>query len=121
MPQKILVVDDDKDIVYMLKTGLEANGYEVITAIDGQKALELIKTDVPDLMITDLTMPNMDGWHFSMKVRTDARYKKTPIIILSGLVERESTPESFEAATFYFPKPFDVFKLIEKIKELLKG
>jgi DNA-binding response OmpR family regulator len=121
MPQKILVVDDDKDIVYMLKAGLQAHGYEVITAVDGQKALELIKTDVPDLMITDLTMPNMNGWHFSMKVRGDVRYKTTPIIILSGLVEQESTPESFEAATFYVPKPFDVFKLIEKIKELLKG
>jgi two-component system, OmpR family, alkaline phosphatase synthesis response regulator PhoP len=119
MPQKILVVDDDKDIVYILKSTLQKNGYDVLTAADGVQALALIKTDVPDLMITDLTMPNMNGWYFSMKVRADARYKNTPIIILSGLLEREARPEESEAATFYIPKPFDIFELVKKIKELL--
>ena len=65
-------------------------------------------------------MPNMNGWYFSMKVRSD-RFKTTPIIILSGLLEREADPEKFEAATIYVPKPFDIFKLMEKVKELLKG
>jgi len=120
MPQKILVVDDDEDLVYIVKLALEASGFEVITAADGEQALRLIKTNVPDLMIVDLTMPVMNGWHFSLKVRTDARYKTTPIIILSGLLEREAQPEEYETCTTYMPKPFDIFKLIEKIKELLK-
>jgi DNA-binding response OmpR family regulator len=120
MPHKILVVDDDKDIVYILRSALQTEGYEVITASDGEQALKLVSTNVPDLMISDLTMPVMNGWTFSMKVRADARYKKTPIIILSGLLERESVPEEFEPATFYMPKPFDIFKLMDKIKALLK-
>ena len=120
MPHKILLVDDDEDMVYILKSVLVSKGYEVFTAVNGEEALKLIKTKVPDLMIVDLTMPVMDGWHFSLKVRSDSRYKTTPIIILSGLLEREAAPEDYEICTFYLPKPFDIFKLIEKIKELLK-
>jgi two-component system alkaline phosphatase synthesis response regulator PhoP len=121
MPQKILIVDDDKDLVFLTKVGLQKEGYEVITASDGEQALQLIKTNVPDLMIVDLTMPVMNGWHFSLKVRADVRYKTTPILILSGLIDRESAGEAHEGPTFYVPKPFDIFKLIEKIKELLKS
>ena len=95
MPKKILVVDDDTDIVYILKSTLEKNGYEVITA-RWQQALKLIKTNVPDLMIVDLTMPVMNGWRFNMKVREDERYKTTPIIILSGLLEREISSDKIE-------------------------
>ena len=62
MPKKVLVVDDDADMVYILKSTLEKNGYEVITASDGAQALRLIKTNVPNLMIVDLTMPVMNGW-----------------------------------------------------------
>src|SRR5580698_10453912 len=120
MSQKILVVDDDEDIVYMLKSTLQKNGYEVITAADGEQALGLIKTNIPDLMITDLTMPVMNGWHFSMKVRGDVRYKTTPIIILSALLEREASSQEAEADTYYVPKPFDILKIVEKVKELLK-
>ena len=120
MPQKILVVDDDQDIVYILKSTLQKNGYEVVTAGNGEQALKLVETFVPDLMITDLTMPVMNGWYFSMKVRADARYKTTPIIIMSGLLDREAEPEEYETATIYVPKPFDIFKLMDKIKELLK-
>jgi len=120
MPQKILVIDDEEDIVYMLKSTLEKNGFEVITAADGEQALRLIKTDVPDLMITDLTMPVMSGWHFSMKVRGDPRFKTTPIIILSALLDIAAESEKSEAAIFYVPKPFDILKLMDKIKEILK-
>ena len=120
MSQRILMVDDDKDLVYLVKVALEADGFEVITASDGEQALQLVKTNVPDLMIVDLTMPIMNGWHFSLKVRADTRYKTTPIIILSGLVDREAAGEEYEGCTFYLPKPFDIFKMIEKIKELLK-
>ena len=117
---KILVVDDDQDIVFMIKATLEKNGYTVITASDGFQALKLIKDLVPDLMIVDLTMPVMDGWRFTMKVRQDRRFKFTPIIVLSGLlVEHEEAPEQFETATAYMTKPFDIFKLMDKVKELL--
>ncbi len=117
-PKKILVADDDTDIVYIIKSTLEKNGYEVITASDGSQALKLIKTNVPDLMIVDLTMPVMNGWAFNMKVREDKRYKTTPIIILSGLLEREISSDKMEDGLTYIPKPFEIFKLMDKVKEL---
>ena len=120
MPKRILVVDDDPDMVYILKATLEKQGYEVVTAEDGEQALRTIKTNAPDLMIVDLTMPNMNGWRFSLKVREDERYKTTPIIVLSGLLTDETPPEEFESGSVYVPKPFDIFKLMDKVKELLK-
>ena len=121
MRARILVVDDDQDIVHILKTTLEKNSYEVMTAPNGAEALRTIKTYAPDLMIVDLTMPVMSGWNFSMKARQDDRYKNTPIIMLSGLVEHERPAEKFESGTVYIGKPFDIFKLMDKVKELLKN
>ena len=117
---KILVVDDDLDIVYMVSAIMEKNGYEVTTASDGYEALKLIKTYVPDLMIVDLTMPEIDGWRLSMKVRQDERCKDIPIIVLSGLLtDEESKPEPNEPYDFLMAKPFDILKLANKVKELL--
>ncbi len=119
MPKKILVVDDDKDIVFILKEALEKFGYVVISAPDGVQALKLLKQETPDLIIADLTMPVMTGWHFTLKVRQDPRFIKTPIIVLSGLLQGDMDPESYESANAYMVKPFDIFKLLDKIKELL--
>jgi len=121
MPKKILVVDDDTDIVYILKSTLEKNGYEAITASDGEQALKLIKTNIPDLMIVDLSMPVMNGWRFNMKVRAQDRHKTTPIIVLSGLLEREASSDKMEDGITYIPKPFDIFQLMGKVKELLQA
>lgn len=119
MAQTILLVDDDQDIVYIVTEFLKKHGYQVEAASDGERALELLKSSTPDLIIADLTMPNMSGWHFTQKVRGDSKHAKTPIIVLSGLLE-DSEPETFEAANVYMGKPFDVFKLLEKIQTLLK-
>lgn len=119
MAQTILVVDDDQDMVYIITEFLKKHGYTVQAASDGERALELIKDSAPDLIIADLTMPKMSGWHFTQKVREDKMHAKTPIIVLSGLLE-DSEPETFEAANVYMGKPFDVFKLLEKVRTLLK-
>jgi DNA-binding response OmpR family regulator len=121
MPQIVLVVDDDSSIAHTLRSILLKSGFEVITATDGEEALKMIKTNKPDLIITDLVMPVMDGWYFKMKVREDKRLKTTPIIILSGLLVTEAGQLEHEAATFYVPKPFNTSMLMEKIKDLLKG
>ncbi len=119
MPKIILVVDDDSSILHIISSILLKNGYEVITAPNGAVALELIKTNKPDLVITDLVMPVMDGWYFSMKVRENLRFKTTPIIVISGLLEAKAGQQEHEDATFYMPKPLNTSTLIEKIKELL--
>lgn len=120
MPQKILVVDDDQDMVYIISEFFKKKGYEVLAASDGEEALKLIKTISPDLIIADLTMPKMGGWYFTQKVREDKRFVRTPIIVLSGLLESDTEPETFEAANAYMGKPFDIFKLHEKVQALLK-
>ena len=120
MSQRILVVDDDQDMVYIIGEFFRKKGYEVLAASDGEEALEMIKTVSPDLIIADLTMPKMGGWYFTQKVRQDKRYAKTPIIVLSGLLENDTEPEKFEAANAYMAKPFDIFKLHEKVQALLK-
>lgn len=121
MLKKILVVDDDQDIVFMIKSVLEKDGYGVATAHDGTEALKAVESGIFDLVIADLTMPGMDGWRLSMKLRQDERYKHIPIIILSGLLNsEESQPEAFETADVYMAKPFDIFKLMDKVKELLE-
>ena len=119
-PKKILVADDDLDMVYLLKEIFQKHGFEVVTAHDGYEALKVLKTNTPDLMVVDLTMPSMNGWQFTMKVRRDERFKATPIIVLSGLLEGDCEPEKFDSVSAYVVKPFDVFKLIDKMKELLK-
>jgi len=119
MSKIVLVVDDDSSIVHTIKSILLKSGYEVITGTNGDEALKLIKNTKPDLIITDLVMPVMDGWHFKMKVRNELRFKTTPIIIISGLLVPEVVQDAHETATFYIPKPFNSSTLLEKIKELL--
>ncbi|MDE1920044.1 MAG: response regulator [Candidatus Omnitrophica bacterium] len=118
MSQIILVVDDDRSIVHTLKSILLKNGFEVLTANNGEEALKLIKTNRPDMVITDLMMPVMDGWYLSMNVRRDPRFKKTPIIVISGILNPEAVQQDPEASTFYVPKPFAATALMEKIKEI---
>jgi CheY-like chemotaxis protein len=117
---KILVVDDDQDLVYMIKAMLEKSGYEVATASDGDQALKAIKVNVPDLMIIDLSMPVMDGWRLSMKARQEENCKNLPIIVLSGLIAHdESRLEPNEPYNVFMAKPFDILKLVDRVKRLL--
>lgn len=119
MPYTIFIVDDDRDLVYILKAALEINGFIVISAFDGQIALNMLRNNTPDLMIVDLTMPGLDGWRFTMKVRQDKKFEKTPIIVCSGLLEEEKPAQAHESANLYLPKPFDIMELISKIKQFL--
>ena len=117
---KILLVDDDLDIIFMVKAVLEKNGYEVRAAHNGYEALKVIKTYAPDLMIVDLTMPEMDGWRLSMKVRENEKFKNIPIIVLIGLLSyEESKADPNEPYNILLAKPFDILKLAIKVKDLL--
>ena len=119
MAHSIFIVDDDTDLVYILKTALEIHGFKVITAANGQIAMIMLKKITPDLMIVDLTMPAMDGWRFTLKVRQDERFVKTPIIVCSGLLQEEKPAEAHESANVYIPKPYEIMDLIAKIKAFL--
>lgn len=117
---KILLVDDEADIVTIVRMRLESSGYEVVTATDGKEALNIARTVVPDLIILDLMLPTMDGFHVARMLKYDAHYKNIPIIMLTAKAGADvrKTGEQVRVDA-YMNKPFEAEKLLGKIGELL--
>ncbi len=114
----ILVVDDEPQITRVLKTTLSSQGYGVRTASDGEDALRQLKTWSPDLIITDLRMPNMDGLDLCRRVRTESRL---PIIVLSVKGEETIKVEALDAgADDYITKPFSTNELLARVRAALR-
>jgi DNA-binding response OmpR family regulator len=120
MGKKILVVDDELDLLEMLKTRFESMGYDVVTAVDGHEGLTKAKTEKPDLIILDIMMPKMDGHQVCRLLKFDARYKHIPIVMLTARgqeIDRQMGAEV--GADCYITKPFDAAELVKVIKEQL--
>ncbi|PKQ28670.1 MAG: hypothetical protein CVT63_01430 [Candidatus Anoxymicrobium japonicum] len=118
MNEKILVVDDEKKIVKMVKNTLENEGYVVLEASDGEAALELFREERPDLVVLDILMPRMDGFEFCRRVRQTSR---TPIIILSAKLEEDDKLEGLGlGADDYMTKPFSPRELVARIRAVLR-
>ncbi len=114
----ILVVDDEAQITRVLKTTLSGHGYGIRTAADGEEALQIMKDWSPDLIMTDLRMPNMDGLELCRRVRAQSR---TPIIVLSVKGEEAIKVEALDAgADDYVTKPFSVNELLARIRATLR-
>ena len=119
--KRILLVDDEKDMVFAVKLQLEANHYEVLTAGDGQEALDKSRKEKPDLIILDLMLPKIDGYKVCRMLKFDEKYKKIPIIMFTARVQKSDEKLGFEVgADAYITKPFEPKMLMAKIKELLK-
>ena len=118
--KKVLIVDDEKDMVYAVRLQLEANGYEVLETNDGQGALDKTRKEKPDVIILDLMIPKVDGYKVCRTLKFDKKYKKIPIIIFTARAQKADEQLGFEVgADAYITKPFDPKMLLEKIKELL--
>jgi DNA-binding response OmpR family regulator len=118
--KRILIVDDEVQLVEMVKMRLESAGYEVILAYDGQEGFEKARRDKPDLIILDLMLPKMDGYKVCGLLKNDARYSKIPIIMFTARVQDEDMRLGKDlGAQEYVTKPFDPKILLSKIKELL--
>ena len=116
----ILIVDDEKDLVSMVKLRLEAAGYDTIEAYDGQEALTKAQNKNPDLIILDLMLPKMDGYKVCRMLKFDSRYKSIPIILFTARVQDSDKSLGQEVgADAYISKPFEAEVLLAKIKELL--
>jgi len=114
----ILVVDDEAQITRVLKTNLSAQGYGIRTAADGVQALGEMKDWVPDLVITDLRMPNMDGLELCRRIRDESRI---PIIVLSVKGEEKIKVEALDAgADDYVTKPFSTAELLARVRAALR-
>ena len=115
---KILIVDDEPQITRVLKTTLSSRGYLTRTASDGDEALQVIKEWSPDLLITDLRMPNMDGLELCRHLRTKSQI---PIIVLSVRGEEGTKVEALDAgADDYITKPFSTNELLARVRATLR-
>lgn len=119
--KKILIVDDEAELVDLVKIRLEAAGYDVIKAYDGQEGLEKAKSEKPDLVLLDIMMPKMDGYKVCGLLKMDARFKKIPVILFSAKAQKEDAQLAKEVgADQYVTKPFEAAVLLSKIRELIK-
>ncbi|MCL6642335.1 MAG: response regulator transcription factor [Candidatus Bipolaricaulota bacterium] len=115
---KILVVDDDTDIVRLLKYFLEAKGRQVQTASSGTAALELFKKEPPDLVILDVVMPGMDGWAVLQKIRESSQ---VPVLMLTGKdAPTDKAKGLLSGADDYIAKPFDLAELEARIVAVMR-
>jgi len=119
--KKIIVVDDEKDILNLVKRILTRGGFEVITALDGKEGLAKVYSEAPDLMILDINMPEMDGWEVCQKIRGDPLYKHLPIIMLTVRRTKEDQVKGLDlGGDEYITKPFYPQELLARVKTVLQ-
>ncbi len=119
--KRILVVDDEIELVEMLTIRLEANDYEVFAAYDGQEGLDKARTLKPDLIILDLMLPKLDGYKVCRMLKFDEKYKQIPVILFTARAQESDIKLGKEVgADAYLTKPFEPTVLLGKIAELLK-
>ncbi|MGB8982883.1 MAG: response regulator transcription factor [Anaerolineales bacterium] len=118
---KILIVEDDLDVAEMLNAYFRVQGYEVFTVNWGEDGVRAAQTVLPDLMILDIRLPDIDGYEVARRVRTDRRTNEIPIIFLTEKRERIDRLQGFEVgADDYITKPFDVQELRLRVRNALK-
>jgi CheY-like chemotaxis protein/MinD-like ATPase involved in chromosome partitioning or flagellar assembly len=121
MPEYILIVDDDIDTLKLVGLMLERKGYEIIAANNGKKALKLAKSNLPDLILLDIMMPEMDGYEVARKLRADPETENIPIIMFTAKSQAEDKIEGLEAgADAYITKPTQPRELFAQVKAILK-
>jgi len=118
--KKILVVDDEPDIVILIKSRLESNGYEVIGAYNGKEGIEKAKEFKPDMILLDLMMPIMDGYEAGEILRNEEETKDIPIILFTAASAEEVSQKGTDiiAAVDYVVKPFDEAALMFLVKRV---
>ncbi len=121
MTQRILVVDDDPAIVKVVRGYLEQAGYDVLTAADGDRALQIVRHERPDLVVLDVMLPSRDGWEITRGIRADAVLAATPIILLTARVEETDKIVGLElGADDYVTKPFNGREVVARVRALLR-
>lgn len=120
--KKILLVEDDTFILEMYATKLLNFGYEVLTAVDGEEALKIVKEKHPDFILLDLVLPSVDGFEVLKKIKKDPKTKSIPVILLTNLGEKQDVEQGLKlgADDYLIKAHFTPSEVIEKIQNLLK-
>lgn len=120
MAKRVLIIDDDPNIVNLIKTFINKLGFETIVSQDGLDGLNQARSQKPDLIILDIMLPKLDGYKLSRYLKYDEQYRRIPIIMLTAKSdERDEEIGRATSADAYITKPFDNQKLITTIKELV--
>jgi DNA-binding response OmpR family regulator len=120
MTYKILLADDDKEIVEVLKSRLIREGYEVVVAYDGQEALARVSQDNPDVILLDLTMPHLNGFEVLQEIRRNFTDKWRPVIIISAQTELETFKKCYSLeADHYLTKPCEINDVLRGIETMI--
>jgi two-component system chemotaxis response regulator CheY len=119
MTKTILTVDDSRTMRDMLNLALSEAGYRVVAAVDGAHGLDVLRAENPDIIITDINMPRLDGFGFIESVRSDLTYRSIPILVLTT----ENAPEKKDrarraGATGWIVKPFNAEKLVSAVRRV---
>jgi DNA-binding response OmpR family regulator len=116
----VLVADDDPDILQLVSLRLERSGYEVVAARDGEQALNAALERTPDLALLDVTMPKLDGYEVTARLRGNERTRRMPVILLTARVQETDLARGIQAgADDYVTKPFSTQELRERVQAAL--
>jgi DNA-binding response OmpR family regulator len=119
-PKKILIVDDEVDLVEAVRFPLEMEGHHVLVSYNGEDALNQARKENPDLIILDLMLPKLDGYKVCRLLKFDERYKHIPILMLTAKTqEKDKLLGKETGADEYITKPFDMDELLKKVKAYL--
>lgn len=119
--RRLLLIDDDPNLILLVKDYLEFRGYEVVTAENGREALEVLEHDLPDMIICDVMMPEMDGYSLVRHVREDPRTDWIPVLFLSAKGQSQDRVKGLNTgADVYMVKPFEPEELVAQVESSLK-
>ncbi len=123
MPKMLLIVDDEDDILFILKNVLSKNGYSVKEAYSGEECLEIVKKDKPDLIFMDIMMPGIDGWETAKTIKENPKTKDIPISMLSVKCDPNDIKRSREyaGANEHLCKPLDFNMVLNTVESLLSA
>jgi two-component system alkaline phosphatase synthesis response regulator PhoP len=121
LKQRILVVDDDKEVVRLMRGYLEQSGYDVLVAYNGESALHIVRRECPDLVLLDLMLPDRDGWDITRMMRNDPNLMHTPIIMLTARVSDTDKIVGLElGADDYVTKPYNPREVVSRVRARLR-
>ena len=121
-PKLILVADDDDDILALVTAVLQRSGHEVTAVRDGAEALESLQRQAPDLVVLDISMPEIDGLEVLQRIRSSAATSELPVVLLSARAQEDDVRLGFTTgASAYVRKPFSPRELADRVAQLLRG
>jgi len=125
MAARVLIVDDEPAVIQMIGCVLEIRGYEVIGAGDGREALQCMEKSRPDLIITDLVMPVMNGLDLCKSVKNDPRWADIPLVVITSATQDSDLADGFwklgTAAEDFVTKPFDPFEMADRVERIISN